>query len=822
MKLRNISIWFSLLVLALLGSDMLFMVLIDRAYQDVIAAQEHRRKSVALTTELHQQPEQLSSLVRAYAVTGESRFLLYYYDILAIRMGEKPAPLAEDPTTYWDDVIAGEIQHRLPANGIKQSLAKRMEQLNFSEREFAALQRILSATEALNQVEQIAFAATQGLYDTTANRFVSDGKPDLRYASKLVHGNDYNRLKAELSRAANDLRKITDERTQSAVAKANYFLQLLIGISLILMALTIALVLTVVYLMRSRVLRPIQALKTVAAQVAEGNYDVRANTTAPGKSRGVDELVVLGSTFNIMAQSIKDDINRRQSILTELNRARLQAESATRAKSMFLANMSHEIRTPMNAIIGMAYLALNSGLNPRQKNYVNNIHLAAQSLLAIINDILDFSKAEATRLELEQHRFTIDEVVGSCFNFLRQHAAEKDIELIYDVSDPGLMGEAGTFTGDSVRLGQILTNLLSNAVKFTHRGHVKLSIDVEERNGDSSTLHFTMRDTGIGMTPQQIGQLFQEFTQADSSITRKYGGTGLGLAIAKKLVELMGGTIRVESEPGAGSSFKFDIRLQKDPTNTPAPSLADGWRHKRVLVVDDHPESCKALAGMLQVLGAGSAAKQGIDLAGDGRTALEMIARARRSHRPYDLLLLDWEMPEMDGSQVLAALRNQHPVPRTIVTSAHDSETMHLSAAELGVSEFLAKPVLPETLLKLLRPQPGDHVAENQAVAAKPNIAGLHVLLAEDNAINQQLIQELLSSRGVRVSLAHHGKEALEMLLNAPDGFFDAVLMDMEMPVMSGAQATLALRANPRFASLPVLALTAHNSREAYDECVAS
>jgi CheY-like chemotaxis protein/HPt (histidine-containing phosphotransfer) domain-containing protein len=478
----------------------------------------------------------------------------------------------------------------------------------------------------------------------------------------------------------------------------------------------------------------------------------------------------------------------------------------------------------MNAIIGMAYLALKTELNPRQHIYLDNIHKAAQSLLAIINDILDFSKAEAARLELEQHHFFVEEIVGNCFTLLRQHAGEKELELIYDISDPSLIGEAGAFIGDPVRLGQVLTNLLSNAVKFTSHGHIKLSVDVEELGAESATLRFTVRDTGIGMTPEQVALLFQEFTQADSSITRKYGGTGLGLAISKKLVELMGGSIRVESKPGTGSSFIFNIRLKTVPKLPAAPLQADDLPKLRVLVMDDQPESRQALVGMLQLLGVSGAPERGIDQCSDGRTAQEMIAQAIRDGRPYDLLLLDWDMPEMESVRLQARLRDQYTegLPRSVALISTDSEAMHRAAEDLGISLFLTKPVLPGTLLALLRPRPEGHVAASAAIPVQTNIDGLRVLIAEDNAINLQLTQELLSSRGVAVTLAHNGKEALETLLKEPDGHFDAVLMDMQMPVMNGSQATKALRANPRFAKLPVIALTAHTARDIHDDCLAS
>jgi signal transduction histidine kinase len=253
--------------------------------------------------------------------------------------------------------------------------------------------------------------------------------------------------------------------------------------------------------------------------------------------------MALGATFDSMAESIEQDIHLRQQTQRELEAANRKAEDATRAKSMFLANMSHEIRTPMNAIIGMAYLALKTDLTPRQKDYIDKVHGAAKALLGIINDILDFSKVEAGKLELEKARFILEDVVGNSLSLLRQRARETEIELLFDIADPLLLGNCGALLGDPLRLGQILTNLLSNSVKFTHQGYIKLTVNVEERSDGEVLLRFCVHDTGIGMTPEQLGNLFQEFTQADGSTTRKYGGTGLGLTISKKLVELMGGVL---------------------------------------------------------------------------------------------------------------------------------------------------------------------------------------------------------------------------------------------------------------------------------------
>ncbi|NJL59138.1 MAG: HAMP domain-containing protein [Desulfobacteraceae bacterium] len=311
------------------------------------------------------------------------------------------------------------------------------------------------------------------------------------------------------------------------------------------MVLTIIMVTVSLYVIRKQVLTPIDRLAGVANTMARGDYSARM-----GLNRGVEEFVALNRTFNSMAQAIEEDIANRQKIQHELEDAHHQAEEATRAKSIFLANMSHEIRTPMNAIIGMAYLVLRTELSEYQKDHIGKIHSAAQALLGIINDILDFSKVEAGKLELEQTAFSLDDVIDNALTLQLPRAREKNIELLTDYE------KGNTLIGDGLRVGQIITNLLSNAVKFTSQGYVRLSVYTISRAADMLMLHFTVQDTGIGMSSEQLSLLFREFTQADGSTTRKYGGTGLGLAISKRLTELMGGRIWVESESGQGTTFQ--------------------------------------------------------------------------------------------------------------------------------------------------------------------------------------------------------------------------------------------------------------------------
>jgi signal transduction histidine kinase/DNA-binding response OmpR family regulator/HPt (histidine-containing phosphotransfer) domain-containing protein len=817
-RLRSLSSWFFPIVLCALGANAVLLWLIKQSYDAVVAAQAHRQNALELADELHRETEQLARLVRAYTATGEPRYLLFYYDILGVRRGEKPAPAAFRSRSYWDDVIAGRIRHSMPKDGARRSLADLMRSEGFSDDELLALKGVLDATEAMNRIEQVAFAATQGLYNPETGEFVSDGPPRLDFASKLVNSDDYNALKADLSTAVDRLVSMTDRRTREEAAAAGNALERWILLSLISMTLTIVLVVLSLRIILRQVLIPIHKLGYGVDRLAASDYSTRI-----GRLEGVEELTALGRTFDSMAQAIEDDIGRRRAVQKELETARSQAEDATHAKSTFLANMSHEIRTPMNAILGMAYLALKTDLTPRQHDYVSKIHSAATSLLGIINDILDFSKVEAGKLELEEVRFRVEDVAGNALSLLRQRAHEKEIELLFDVTEPRLLADGGSLMGDALRLGQVLTNLLSNAVKFTHRGYVKLTIDIESRNDESETLRFSVRDTGIGMSREEVGRLFHEFTQADGSTTRRYGGTGLGLTISKRIVDLMGGQIWVESTPGEGSTFVFTARfkLPKPPVR-PSPPLPHA-EAMRVLVVDDQPDARTALSDLLAALGVGAARPGGIDQADDGDTALAMIETEERSGRPYDLLLIDWVMPRLDGEGLLRALqaRTGRAAPLPVIVSAYDTETMHVRAEELGARHFLPKPVLPESLRELIRLLAG---GESSAPAATGpvdvDLAGLRALVVEDNPINQQLAVELLAGKDVSVDVAANGQEAVEKITARPADHYDVVLMDLQMPVLDGYEATRQLRLDPRYLNLPIVAMTAHAMADERERCL--
>ena len=514
--------------------------------------------------------------------------------------------------------------------------------------------------------------------------------------------------------------------------------------------------------------------------------------------------------------AIIDDITLEKKALEDIKKAKELAEESTKSKSEFLANMSHEIRTPMNAIIGMAYLALQTNLDEQQKNYIQKIDRASKNLLGIINDILDFSKIEAGKMHFEKIDFSLDDILSNISSLFTFQTQEKGLELLFDIDTTLPLA----LKGDALRLNQVLTNLLSNAIKFTSKGEVILSIKQLSKNENEVEIRFDVKDSGIGISDEQKAKLFNSFSQADNSTTRKYGGTGLGLAISKQIVELMGGSVGLESTVGVGSDFYFILKfdLQEKQKNL---DLMENDINLKVLIVDDNASSREILENIIKSL------KFEVKALCCGKESVIELKEAYSKNEPYNLVLMDWKMPDLDGIETIIKINEEiKEIPAFIMVTAYDRDELMEKAKEIKILGFLEKPISPSTLYDTILKSFGKEIVKSSKELRhdinfdeiKISLSGAKILLVEDNLQNQEIATEFLNKTNINIVIANNGKEAVDILNENEE--FDAVLMDCQMPIMDGYEATKHIREIEKFANLPIIAMTANAMQGDKEKCI--